>query len=72
VIAMTANALEEDRERALAAGMNGYVAKPIDVDELVATLGRLGGRGDAAAAAGPACRRRMPDRGCRRASPASS
>jgi PAS domain S-box-containing protein len=52
VIAMTANALEEDRERALAAGMNGYVAKPIDVDELVATLGRLGGRGDAAAAAG--------------------
>ncbi|WP_296949803.1 PAS domain-containing protein [uncultured Massilia sp.] len=41
VIAMTANALEEDRRNARAAGMNDYVAKPIDVDELVATLGRL-------------------------------
>jgi CheY-like chemotaxis protein len=44
LIAMTANALEEDRQRALAAGMNDYLAKPLDVDELVATLGRLGRR----------------------------
>ena len=44
VIAMTANALDEDRRRALAAGMNDYIAKPIDVDELVGTLSRLTGR----------------------------
>jgi two-component system sensor histidine kinase/response regulator len=41
VVAMTANAMEEDRERALAAGMDAHVAKPIDVDGLVATLARL-------------------------------
>jgi len=45
VIAMTANAMEDDRRRALDAGMNGYVAKPIDVDELVQTLARVTGRG---------------------------
>ncbi|RZI42357.1 response regulator [Herbaspirillum sp. HC18] len=38
VIAMTANAMEADRERALQAGMNGYVAKPIEMEELVAVL----------------------------------
>jgi PAS domain S-box-containing protein len=43
VIAMTANALDEDRRRALAAGMNDYLAKPIDVDELVDTLIRVTG-----------------------------
>jgi CheY-like chemotaxis protein len=53
VIAMTANALDEDRRRALAAGMNDYLAKPIDVDQLVDMLIRVTGRqaappGDAA------------------------
>nr|WP_307736135.1 PAS domain-containing protein [Massilia pinisoli] len=52
VIAMTANALDEDRRRALTAGMNDYLAKPIDVDELVAMLRRLTGR--AASAPGDA------------------
>ncbi|MDE6835015.1 MAG: response regulator [Ruminococcus sp.] len=38
VIAMTANAFEEDRQEAIKAGMNGYVAKPIDIDNLMQTL----------------------------------
>jgi two-component system sensor histidine kinase/response regulator len=41
VIAMTANAMQEDRRRAMAAGVNAHIAKPIDVDELIATLTRL-------------------------------
>ncbi|MFK3738002.1 response regulator [Massilia sp. TN1-12] len=44
VIAMTANAFEEDRRRALDAGMDDYIAKPVDLDELVATLERSGAR----------------------------
>jgi PAS domain S-box-containing protein len=44
IVAMSANALDEDRQRALAAGMNAHLAKPIDVDELVDTLARVTGR----------------------------
>ena len=40
VIAMTANVLEEDRRRAAEAGMNAHVAKPIEVEELIAVLTR--------------------------------
>jgi PAS domain S-box-containing protein len=49
IVAMTANALEDDRQRALDAGMNAHLAKPIDVDELVDTLARLTGLAPASA-----------------------
>lgn len=38
IIAMTANAFEEDKQRAVEAGMDGHLAKPIDVGELVRCL----------------------------------
>ena len=38
VLAMTANAMSRDRDLCLAAGMNGHLAKPIDPDELFASL----------------------------------
>jgi PAS domain S-box-containing protein len=52
IVAMTANAMEGDRELCIAAGMDDYVAKPIRVEELVAALGRCGRRGDGPARAG--------------------
>ena len=41
ILAMTANAFEEDKRAALACGMNGHIAKPIDVENLFATLSRV-------------------------------
>ena len=41
IIAMTANAFEEDKQEALQSGMNGHIAKPIDVDNLFGTLGKI-------------------------------
>lgn len=38
LIAMTANAFEEDRQAALAAGMDDYVAKPVEISELFRTI----------------------------------
>ena len=38
IVAMTANAFEEDRQRVLSAGMNGHLGKPINVDKLFSTL----------------------------------
>ncbi|RZU47853.1 PAS domain S-box-containing protein [Fluviicoccus keumensis] len=40
ILAMTANTMSGDKEKCLAAGMNDYIAKPIDVAELFLTLSR--------------------------------
>jgi CheY-like chemotaxis protein/HPt (histidine-containing phosphotransfer) domain-containing protein len=63
IVAMTANAMQGDRELCEAAGMDDYVAKPIRVEELVAALercrrraerrGRTGSRARAAGPTGP-------------------
>ena len=41
IIAVTANAFEEDRKIALEAGMNGHLAKPYDIDAIMKTLSEL-------------------------------
>lgn len=41
IIAMTANAFEEDKQDALAAGMNGHLAKPVEIPKLMETLAQI-------------------------------
>ena len=41
ILAMTANAFEEDKRDAIAAGMNGHIAKPIQVDKLLSMLAEI-------------------------------
>ena len=41
IIAMTANAFEEDKQKAFAAGMNAHIAKPIEVDNLLSTIAKV-------------------------------
>ncbi len=41
IIAMTANAFEEDREKSFEAGMNGHLAKPVSVEKLMNTINEV-------------------------------
>jgi PAS domain S-box-containing protein len=54
IIAMTAHAMEGDRARCLAAGMDGYVAKPLKVEEFIETIESLGHSHEVAKVATPA------------------
>ena len=44
ILAITANAFEEDRKEALKCGMNGHLAKPIDIDRLLDSLSAVSGQ----------------------------
>jgi signal transduction histidine kinase/DNA-binding response OmpR family regulator len=46
IVAMTANAMQGDKERCLAAGMDGYVSKPLNIKELLAVVQELIGRSE--------------------------
>src|SRR5262249_54084731 len=70
IIAMTAHAMKGDRERCLQAGMEGYVAKPIQAKELFEAIASLAPRGEGATApAGGDEKSAGPEDGLKRSPP---
>ena len=61
ILAMTANASPADRDECLSAGMNDHIAKPIDIDEVVARLLALLGRAVKGAPALPSTTKSNPE-----------
>ena len=43
IVAMTANAFEEDKKKAFKAGMNAHIAKPIDINTILAVFAQVFG-----------------------------
>ena len=43
IIAMTANAFEEDKKKAFKAGMNAHITKPIDIETMLTALNQVFG-----------------------------
>ena len=52
VLAITAQAMQGDRERLVGAGFDGYLPKPVDIDELLMAVGQHCGRAHIAAGSG--------------------
>jgi predicted ATPase/signal transduction histidine kinase len=66
IVAVTADALRETRDRCLAAGMSDVITKPIQAEVLVGSLARCTGRAPARAAEEPATAAPLPDLGAQR------
>jgi PAS domain S-box-containing protein len=60
IVAMTANAMESDRQRCLEAGMNEYISKPIKAPELQSMLNKVAGQIAGAAAQAATATQRTP------------